>query len=115
MIKKLIATTALVATTLAAGTANASDRNAERILTAIGTAIIFNEIYKDRTEQVGRVQGSWGSEHNPLNERHRPGYAAGANNPNKVCSQEVIRHGNYSEVVESNCYGQVINVRVVRR
>jgi len=97
----------------APGTAQAG--GTEEVLIALGTAFLFNELYKDRTEEVGRVEGGWGSEHNPLNESHRPGYAAGANNPSRVCKQEVIRHGNYAEVVDINCYGVVLNTRIIRR
>jgi len=95
--------------------AQAKANNTESVLIAIGTAIVFNEIYKDRTDRVGRVENVYGSQHNPLNESRRPGYAAGLNNANKVCYQEVIRHGNYAEVVESNCYGVVLNTRIIRR
>jgi hypothetical protein len=112
--KKLIATTALIATAFTAVPAQAND-SAERLLTAIGTAIIFQEVYKDRTDKVGRVVDVFGSKENPLNERHRPGYASGLRDFNKVCHSEVIRHGNYAEVVESNCYGQVLSTRIIRR
>ena len=114
MIKKAIATLALATTITGcqSGTANAGG---EDVLIALGTAFIFNELYKDRTESVGRVEDVYGSEHNPLNERHRPGYAAGLNDASKVCYQEVIRHGNYAEVVDTNCYGVVLNTRIIRR
>jgi hypothetical protein len=95
--------------------AQAKAGDVESVLIALGTAIVFNEIYKDRTDKVGRVENVYGSQHNPLNERQRPGYAAGLNDANKVCYQEVIRHGNYAEVVESNCYGVVVNTKIIRR
>ena len=105
---------ALVGTMCIASPAKA-DNNVESLLIALGTAIVFNEVYKDRTQHVGKVENVYGSQHNPLNERHRPGYAAGLNDANKVCHQEVIRHGNYAEVVESNCYGVVVNTKIIRR
>ena len=114
-LKKAIATLAVATTITGCATQNAQAGNTENVLIALGTAILFNEIYKDRTQGAGQVDAPWGSEHNPLNERHRPGYAAGANDYNKVCSQEVIRHGNYAEVVDFNCYGVVLNTRVIRR
>ena len=61
-------------------------------------------------------QDIWGKEHNPINERHRPGYARGGNNPMKVCATKVIRHtGNVVEQVKVNCYGQVISSKIIRR
>ena len=85
------------------------------ILGAIAVIGVINEVYKDRTDSVNRVADVYGSKHNPLNEARRPGYAAGLNDYNKVCGSEVIRHQGYSEVVETNCFGQVLNVRIVRR
>ena len=85
------------------------------ILGAIAVIGVINEVYKDRTDSVNRVADVYGSKHNPLNEARRPGYASGLNNYNKVCSSEVIRHQGYSEVVDTNCFGQILNVRIVRR
>jgi len=92
-----------------------ADDGLKNILSAVAVIAVINEVYKDRTDSVNRVADVYGSKHNPLNERRRPGYAAGLNNYNKVCGSEVIRHNGYSEVVETNCYGQVLNVRIVRR
>ena len=113
MIRNTLATLAL-ATALTGCVSTDAQAGGEEVLIAIGTAIIFNEVYKDRS-QGARVEAPWGSEHNPLNERHRPGYAAGANDGSRVCTQEVIRHGNYAEVIERNCYGVILNTRVIRR
>tara|TARA_B110000977_G_C10717904_1_gene353987 strand:+ start:123 stop:560 length:438 start_codon:yes stop_codon:yes gene_type:complete len=85
------------------------------ILGAIAVIGVINEVYKDRTDNVNRVADVYGSKHNPLNEARRPGYASGLNNYNKVCNSEVIRHQGYSEVVDTNCFGQILNVRIVRR
>jgi len=92
-----------------------ADDGLKNILSAVAVIAVINEVYKDRTDSVNRVADVYGSKHNPLNERRRPGYAAGLNNYHKVCGSEVIRHNGYSEVVETNCYGQVLNVRIVRR
>ena len=85
------------------------------IFGAIAVIAVINEVYKDRTDRVNRVENVYGSEHNPLNEARRPGYASGMNDYRKVCYSEVIRHKEYSEVVDTNCYGQILNVRIVRR
>jgi hypothetical protein len=92
-----------------------ADDGLKNILSAVAVIAVINEVYKDRTDSVNRVADVYGSKHNPLNERRRPGYAAGLNDFSKVCGSEVIRHNGYSEVVETNCYGQVLNVRIVRR
>ena len=92
-----------------------ADDGLKNILSAVAVIAVINEVYKDRTDSVNRVADVYGSKHNPLNERRRPGYAAGLNNYNKVCGSEVIRHNGYSEVVETNCFGQVLNVKIVRR
>ena len=85
------------------------------IFGAIAVIAVINEVYKDRTDRVNRVEKVYGSKHNPLNEARRPGYASGMNDYRKVCHSEVIRHNGYSEVVDTNCYGQILNVRIVRR
>ena len=92
-----------------------ADEGLKNIFGAIAVIAVINEVYKDRTDSVNRAADVYGSQHNPLNEQHRPGYAAGLNNYNKVCGSEVIRHQGYAEVVETNCYGQVLNVKIVRR
>ena len=92
-----------------------ADEGLKNIFGAIAVIAVINEVYKDRTDSVNRVADVYGSQHNPLNEQHRPGYAAGLNNYNKVCGSEVIRHQGYAEVVETNCYGQILNVKIVRR
>ena len=92
-----------------------ADEGLKNIFGAIAVIAVINEVYKDRTDKVNRVENVYGSEHNPLNETRRPGYAAGLNDYGKVCYSEVIRHQGYSEVVETNGYGQVLNVKIVRR
>ena len=92
-----------------------ADEGLKNIFGAIAVIAVINEVYKDRTDSVNRAADVYGSQHNPLNEQHRPGYAAGLNNYNKVCGSEVIRHQGYAEVVETNCYGQILNVKIVRR
>tara|TARA_Y100000389_G_scaffold201869_1_gene245628 strand:- start:65 stop:439 length:375 start_codon:yes stop_codon:yes gene_type:complete len=92
-----------------------ADDGLKNILSAVITMAVINEVFNDRTDKVNRVENVYGSEHNPLNERRRPGHAAGLNDFSKVCYSEVIRHRDYSEVVETNCYGQVLNVKIVRR
>tara|TARA_B110000238_G_C15751956_1_gene279575 strand:+ start:149 stop:526 length:378 start_codon:yes stop_codon:yes gene_type:complete len=92
-----------------------ADEQLKNIFGAIAVIAVINEVYKGRTDSVNRVADVYGSQHNPLNERRRPGYAAGLNNYNKVCGSEVIRHQGYSEVVETNCFGQILNVKIVRR
>jgi len=93
------------AVVLLPATAKADD-GLKNILSAVVTMAVINEVFNDRTDKVNRVENVYGSEHNPLNERRRPGHAAGLNDFSKVC---------YSEVVETNCYGQVLNVKIVRR
>jgi hypothetical protein len=92
-----------------------ADEGLKNIFGAIAVIAVINEVYKGRTDSVNRVADVYGSQHNPLNERRRPGYAAGLNNYNKVCGSEVIRQQGFSEVVETNCFGQIINVKIVRR
>ena len=92
-----------------------ADEGLKNIFGAIAVIAVINEAYKGRTNSVNRVADVYGSQHNPLNERRRPGYAAGLNNYNKVCGSEVIRHQGYSEVIETNCFGQILNVKIVRR
>lgn len=92
-----------------------ADEGLKNIFGAIFVAAVVNEVYKDRTDSVNRVADVYGSKHNPLNERRRPGYAEGLNDYSKVCAYETVRHQEYSEVIATNCYGQVLNVRIVRR
>ena len=92
-----------------------ADEGLKNIFGAIAVIAVINELYKDRTAKVNQVENVYGTQHNPLNESRRPGYAAGLNDYNKVCYSEAIRHQGYSEVVETNCYGQVVNVKIVRR
>ena len=66
--KKAIATLAVATTITGCATQNAQAGGTEEILIALGTAFLFNEIYKDKTEGAGKVDAPWGSEHNPLNE-----------------------------------------------
>ena len=66
-------------------------------------------------QKSNQVENVYGTAHNPLNESRRPGYSAGLTDYNKVCYSEVIRHQGYSEVVETNCFGQVLNAKIVRR
>jgi hypothetical protein len=92
-----------------------ADEGLKNIFGAIAVALVVNELYQDRTEKVNQVENVYGTAHNPLNESRRPGYSAGLTDYNKVCYSEVIRHQGYSEVVETNCFGQVLNVKIVRR
>ena len=88
----------------------------ENMLTAVIVGAIVKEVLYDgeRGEGLGAMN-PYGSEHNPINERHRPGYAAGANDPRVVCGTKVIRHKNYAEQVKVNCFGQVLSTRIIRR
>jgi len=92
-----------------------ADDGLKNILSAVVTMAVINEVFNDRTDKVNRVENVYGSEHNPLNERHRPGYASGANDPRVVCGTKVIRHKNYAEQVKVNCFGQVLSTRIIRR
>ena len=92
-----------------------ADEQLNNILGALGVMVVLNEVYKNKAPSVNQVQTVYGTQHNPLNERRRPGYASGMNNFNKVCGTDVVRRNGYSEVVETNCYGQVLNVKIVRR
>ena len=92
-----------------------ADEGLKNIFGAIAVALVVNELFQDRTDSVNRVADVYGSQHNPLNEARRPGYASGLNDYNKVCGSTVIRHQGYSEVVETNCLGQVLGVKIVRR
>ena len=88
----------------------------ENMLTAVIVGAIVKEVLYDgeRGEGLGAMN-PYGTEHNPINERHRPGYAAGANDPRVVCGTKVIRHNNYAEQVKVNCFGQVLSTRIIRR
>ena len=88
----------------------------KNILTAVIVGAIVKEVLYDdeRGEGLGAAN-PYGSEYNPINERHRPGYASGANDPRRVCGTKVIRHGNYAEQVKVNCFGQVLSTRIIRR
>ena len=92
-----------------------ADEGLKNIFGAIAVALVVNELYQDRTEKVNQVENVYGTAHNPLNESRRPGYSAGLTDYNKVCYSEVIRHQGYSEVVDTNCFGQVLDVKIVRR
>ena len=92
-----------------------ADEGLQNIFGAIAVALVVNELYQDRTDKVNQVENVYGTAHNPLNESRRPGYSAGLTDYNKVCYSEVIRHQGYSEVVDTNCFGQVLDVKIVRR
>jgi hypothetical protein len=92
-----------------------ADNGLKNIFGAVIVGLVVNELYGDRTEKVNQVENVYGTAHNPLNESRRPGYAAGLTDYNKVCYSEVIRHQGYSEVVDTNCFGQVLDVKIVRR
>ena len=49
-------------------------------------------------------------QHNPRNDRARPGYARGYDNPRLVCAQEVVRGRGHTEVISRNCYGEILSV-----
>src|SRR5210317_2073709 len=100
---------------LAPAPAEANDE-VKNILTAVIVGAIVKKVFYDDERGEG-LEGNtpWGSEHNPINERHRPGYSSGANDPRAVCGTKVIRHGNYAEQVKVNCYGQVLSTRIIRR
>ena len=106
-----------VASTLAMTPVQAqANDEVKNILTAVIVGAIVKEVFYDDERSEG-LEGNtpWGSEHNPINERHRPGYSSGANDPRVVCGTRVIRHGNYAEQVKVNCYGQVLSTRIIRR
>ena len=92
-----------------------ADEGLKNIFGAIAVALVVNELYQDRTDKVNQVENVYGTAHNPLNESRRPGYSAGLTDYSKVCYSEVIRHQGYSEVVDTNCFGQVLGVKIVRR
>ena len=100
---------------LALAPAQAKAEGLQNIFSAVIVGLVVNEIYQDRADNVNQIETVYGTSHNPLNESRRPGYAAGLTDYNKVCGQDVIRHQGYSEVVETNCFGQVLNVKIVRR
>ena len=100
---------------LALAPAQAKAEGLQNIFSAVLVGLVVNEIYQDRADNVNQIETVYGTLHNPLNESRRPGYAAGLTDYNKVCGQDVIRHQGYSEVVETNCFGQVLNVKIVRR
>ena len=112
--------TALSVITLVGGISMAQPAKAnaelENMLTAVIVGAIVKEVLYDgeRGEGLGAMN-PYGTEHNPINERHRPGYAAGANDPRVVCGTKVIRHKNYAEQVKVNCFGQVLSTRIIRR
>jgi len=107
-----------VASTLALTPAQSqANDEVKNILTAVIVGAIVKEVLYDdeRGEGLGAAN-PYGSEYNPINERHRPGYAAGANDPRTVCGTRVIRHGNgIAEQVKVNCFGQVLSTRIIRR
>ena len=100
---------------LALGQPAKADDGVKNILTSLALSYIITEVFYG-DEDLDQNQDIWGKEHNPINERHRPGYARGGNNPMKVCATRVIRHtGNVVEQVKVNCYGQVISSKIIRR
>jgi hypothetical protein len=96
--------------------AGPTEHEVKNMLQAVVIGAIVKEVFYNG--ERGRGLGAanpWGSEYNPINERHRPGYAAGANDPRVVCGTKVIRHKNYAEQVKVNCFGQVLSTRIIRR
>ena len=92
-----------------------ADDGVKNILTSLALSYIITEVFYD-DEHLDQPQDIWGREHNPINERHRPGYARGGDNPMRVCGTKVIRHStNVVEQVKVNCYGQVISSTIIRR
>jgi|TARA_B110000908_G_scaffold21327_1_gene24056 hypothetical protein len=100
---------------LALAPAQAKAEGLQNIFSAVIVGLVVNELYQDRTDKVNQIETVYGTSHNPLNESRRPGYAAGLKDYSKVCYSEVIRHQGYSEVVDTNCFGQVLDVKIVRR
>jgi len=96
--------------------AGPSEHELKNMLKAVVIGAVVKEVFYNG--ERGRGLGAanpYGSEYNPINERHRPGYAAGANDPRVVCGTKVIRHQNYAEQVKVNCFGQVLSTRIIRR
>jgi len=110
--KKLVAITLLALST-------SSPAEADTWQDLLGAVIInqaVTEIYKSRDQGVDTgINPRALPTHNPLNESHRGSYTRGFNDLTRVCKTDTIRHGNYTEVIDLNCAGQVIGTRIVRR
>ena len=118
--KTLIATLVVAATAFTAVPAQADDR---AVFGAVIGAIIGYELTRDRNDggyDNNRRHGSYdngrGDYNNVYNDRRRPGYAAGLDNPRRVCEVETIRRTHeYTVIVERNCYGDILGQRRVWR
>jgi len=108
--KKILATAAVIAMT-ATTQAHAWGDREQGILTGVLGTLIFQEITQPQQPVIiERTHTRSMPDHNPLNDRHRGSYTAGYDNPNLVCGQRVNRTSRYTEVIHTNCYGEILFV-----
>lgn len=109
--KKVIASTLIALTAFTAVPAKAADSS------DVVAGIIFGLILGQHAERQQQQQPVYRDapvvvmpQHNPRNERGRPSYTRGYDNPHLVCEQQVVRGHGHTEVISRNCYGEIISV-----
>jgi len=96
---------------LACSPAHAWGDREQGILTGVLGTLILQEISRPQEPVIiERTHTRSMPSHNPLNERHRGSYTRGYDDPNLVCGQRVNRTSRYTEVIHTNCYGEILFV-----
>lgn len=108
--KKFLAIAAVAASLTSTPAVAWGDRE-QGILTGVLGTLILQEIQRPQEPVIiERTHTRGMPSHNPRNQRHRGSYTEGYDNPNLVCGQRVHRTSRYTEVIHTNCYGEILFV-----
>jgi len=108
--KKFLAIAA-VAASLASTPAMAWGDREQGILTGVLGTLILQEIQRPQEPVIIERRHTRGMpSHNPRNQRDRGSYTRGYDDASQVCGQRVHRTPRYTEVIHTNCYGEILFV-----
>lgn len=104
--KQLIAAT-LVAATAFTAPAKAADQM--DVIVGVAAGVLLGQVMQQ--PRYAQQQHYY----NPYNQQDRVGYARGYDNPHRACGHTALRGYGYTEVITTNCYGQIIGVQRIPR